>query len=84
MTALKKTESQMADKKGFPLIGQAQTLVSDAAAATFAGGSVAWDGASVYPSAADATAIAADITACRTAINSILDILEAHGLMKAS
>lgn len=68
---------------GLKVVGEQEATIADAAEATFAGGSVAWNGSSVYPSAADATAIAADITACRVKINAILDALIAHGLIAA-
>ena len=68
--ALAKQESQMADRDNNPLIGKAQTHVADAV--------VAHD---VNATFAD-TEVEAALDALGTKINAILDILEAHGLMK--
>jgi len=80
MTAIAKSNSQMADSSDFPLIGNAQTLVADAAVtATLTGVDTGTDMTS-----AQAATIVTDLTNLKTKINAILDILEAHGLMKAS
>jgi hypothetical protein len=82
MTALAKTESQMADGDGNPLIGAAQTLIADCVDAL--------DGATLTGSTltTSATPTVDELEACVGVlggkINAILDILEAHGLMKAS
>ncbi len=87
MAALKDTDSQLADKNQFPLIGEAQTLLADltivfttddpgmssATALTIA------DGDLFTP--AEAIQFVTNVTA---RLNAIQDILEAHGLMKAS
>jgi len=72
MAALKASESQLADRTGRPLIGAAQTLVSDASVAH-----------ALNATFSDTEAEAA-LNALGTKINAILDILEEHGLMKAS
>lgn len=72
MTAIKKSVSQLADKNNMPLIGLAQTLVSDASVAH-----------ALNATFSD-TEVEAALNALGTKINSILDILEEHGLMKAS
>ncbi len=67
-----KQDAQMADKQDNPLIGPAQTLVADmvttAATQTTPFG---------FSTGAQADSIA-------TRINLIIDVLEEHGLMKAS
>jgi len=75
MTALRKEKSQLADSAQNPLIGEAQTLIADAKV------DYADDG-SANDLDTDARRVAA-ANATNGKINSILDILEAHGLMKA-
>ena len=78
-------DSQLADASDNPLIGPAQTLVADHAIAyttddpglTAASTTTFADG-DLFP-AAEAHQLAVDLSA---KINAILDILEAHGLMK--
>ena len=72
MTAINVQDSQLADKNNKPLIGLAQTLVADAV--------VAHDVNATFSD----TEVEAALNALGTKINAILDILEAHGLMKAS
>jgi hypothetical protein len=67
MAALKKQNSQLADRNDFPLIGNAQTLLADLVAIT--GGE--------SPTEAEHNLVV-------TKVNAILDILEEHGLMKAT
>ena len=90
-----KQDSQLSDSTGNPLIGEAQTLVADASSVTLtysandpgttANGAVTFaDGtalvaASMYEFADE---VEAALSAHAAKINSILDILEAHGLMK--
>ena len=71
MTAINKHDSQLADGDNNPLIGNAQALIADMAT-TAATTSTPYG----FASAAQADSIA-------TRINLILDVLEAHGLMKA-
>lgn len=71
MAALKKTNSQMADGSGNPLIGAAQTLVADAVTAH-----------ALNATFSD-TEVEAALNALGVKINAVIDILEAHGLMKA-
>ncbi len=66
----KPSESQMADRNGRPLIGPAQTLVADASVAH-----------ALNATFSD-TEVEAALDALGGKINAILDILEAHGLMK--
>lgn len=130
MTALNKQNSQLSDANDFPLIGNAQTLVSDSAKTlatisaaaptavtltyssndpgTTANGAVTIaDGTALVAAEVfevldefessisklvtlgvelrtDHATIITDLTTHDTKINAILDILEAHGLMKAS
>lgn len=72
MAAIKVQDSQLADKNGNPLIGAAQTLISDASVAH-----------ALNSTFSDTEAEAA-LNALGTKINAILDVLEEHGLMKAS
>jgi len=72
MAAIKRSVSQLADKNGFALIGLAQTLVTDASVAH-----------ALNATFSD-TEVEAALNALGTKINAILDILEEHGLMKAS
>jgi hypothetical protein len=69
--AIAVSDSQMADKDGHPLIGVAQTLVADVAT-TGATNTTPYG----FTTAAQANALVA-------AVNSVLAILKAHGLMKA-
>lgn len=77
-----KENSQLADRNGAPLIGTAQTLVADCTDAL--------DGATLTGSTltTSATPTVDELEACVGVlggkVNAILDILEAHGLMKAS
>jgi hypothetical protein len=66
--------SQLADSGGRPMIGSAQTKIADALLSYV-------DDGSANDLDTDAKRIAAT-HATNTIINSILDILEAHGLMK--
>lgn len=66
----RKADSQTADAAGNPLIGAAQALIADQST-TAATQTTPWG----FASQAQADAIA-------TKINAILDVLEAHGLMK--
>lgn len=96
--ALAKGESQLADRDGDPLIGEAQANVADAATSL----TITWtandpggtpNGAITI---ADGDAISnaeigefleeveAGFAALTTKVNAILDVLEAHGLMKAA
>lgn len=87
-----KQNSQLSTADNRPLIGPAQTLVADTAAATSA--AVATTAATNttpygYTTAAQAdaiitaiNAIRVDVAAVRTTILAALDVLEAHGLMK--
>lgn len=63
-------DSQLADRNGRPLIGLAQTLIADASVAH-----------ALNSTFSDTEAEAA-LNALGTKINAILDVLEAHGLMK--
>ncbi len=63
-------ESQLADRGGNALIGSAQTLVADAV--------VAHDVNSTFSD----TEVEATLDALGVKINAVLDVLEAHGLMK--
>ena len=72
MTAIAATDSQLADKNGLPLIGTAQTLIADAVVAH-----------NINATFSD-TEVEATLNALGVKINAILDVLEAHGLMKAS
>ena len=72
MTAIDTRDSQLADKNGLPLIGTAQTLIADASVAH-----------ALNATFSD-TEVEAALNALGTKVNSILDILEAHGLMKAA
>ncbi len=87
MAALNKANSKMADASDLPLIGNAQTLVADI--------SLTYTTDDPGLTAADATTIADGdtiavgeslqaFTDVHAKINAILDILEEHGLMKAS
>ncbi len=67
-----KSASLVADKNGAPMLATAQTLVSDAVVAHDLG------------TALTVTEVEAALNALGVKINSVLDILEAHGLMKAS
>lgn len=75
-----KSNSQLADRNGAPLIGTAQTLVADCVDAL--------DGATLTGSTltTSATPTVDELEACVGVlggkVNAILDILEAHGLMK--
>lgn len=66
----RKSDSQLADRTGRPMIGAAQALIADQAT-TAATQTSPWG----FASQAQADALA-------TKINAILDVLEAHGLMK--
>jgi hypothetical protein len=72
MAAPAKQDAQLADRYGYPLVATAQTLVADASVAH-----------ALNATFSDTEAEAA-LNALGTKINAILDILEAHGLMKAS
>ena len=89
MAAPKKTDCQLADSADFPLIAAAQTLIADY--------SITYSTDDPGLSAADATVITdgdlntfviGEFTQALTdiagKINAILDVLEAHGLMKAA
>lgn len=65
-------DALFADRNNRPLIGAAQALIADASTAH-----------ALNSTFSDTEAEAA-LNALGTKINSILDILEAHGLMKAS
>lgn len=72
-----KSASTMADKNSKPMIATQQALVADAAVtATLTGVDTGTD-----MTAAQAATIVTDLTNHTTTINSVLDILEAHGLM---
>lgn len=71
-----KHDSQLADGDGLPLIGSQQSLIADAKV------DYADDG-SADDLDDDAKRIAA-ANATNTIVNSILDVLEAHGLMADS
>ncbi len=87
-----KEKGLLADKYGRPMVTDAQTFVADTAAATSV--AVATTGATSttpfgYTTAAQADAIVTainairtDLAATRTTVLAILDVLEAHGLMK--
>ena len=85
-----KANSQLADASGDPMIGQAQTLVADMAAITAYSAPLAAQAVTVVSEAAtdldDAAAaletLRDEVAAMRLIVNSTLDILEAHGLMK--
>lgn len=68
--ALAKHLSQAADRDGNPLLGPAQTAIADAV--------VAHDVNATF----DDTEVEAALDALGVKINAILDVLEAHGLMK--
>lgn len=70
--AITKQGSQMADRDGNPLIGPAQTHIADAV--------VAHDVNATFSD----TEVEAALNALGVKINAILDVLEAHGLAKAS
>lgn len=72
MTAILAQDSQLADKNNFPLVGLAQTLIADASVAH-----------ALNATFSDTEAEAA-LNALGVKINAILDVLEAHGLMKAA
>lgn len=65
-----KGDSQLADRAGKPLIGTAQTLVADAVVAH-----------ALNATFSD-TEVEAALDALGVKINAVLDIIEAHGLMK--
>ncbi len=69
-----KSEALLADKNGRPLLGVAQANIADALL-TYV------DDGTANDLDTDAKRIAA-MLATNTIINSILDVLEAHGLMK--
>jgi hypothetical protein len=65
-----KQDSLLSDRNGLPLLGEAQTLIADAVVAH-----------ALNSTFSDTEAEAA-LNALGVKINAILDILEAHGLMK--
>lgn len=65
-----KQDSQLADKTDNPLIGSAQTLVADAVVAH-----------ALNATFSD-TEVEAALDALGVKVNALLDIVEAHGLMK--
>ena len=85
-----KANSQLSDKSGDPMIGEAQTLIADPGAITNITAATPAQGVTVTSNAAtdldDAYASLAllenEVTALRVVVVSILDVLEAHGLMK--
>ena len=87
MAALVAKNSQLADKNQFPLIGLAQTLVADPSI-TYTTDDPGLTAASVLTVADGDTISAAEtlqaLTDVHAKIAAILDILEEHGLMKAS
>lgn len=72
MATITKFEAQLADGSQNPLIGQAQAHVTDASVAH-----------ALNATFSD-TEVEGALNALGTKINSILLVLEAHGLMKAS
>jgi len=82
----KKGDCQISDSSGRPLIGEAQTLIADLTMTytTDDPGQSAAD--TVVIADGDATVAVAEFTQAilnlNTKINAILDVLEAHGLMK--
>ena len=72
MAVISKSTSQMADGLGNPLLGPAQTLVADASVAH-----------ALNATFSDTEAEAA-LDALGGKINSIFDVLMAHGLMKSA
>lgn len=87
MVAINKSDSQLADKNQNPLVGDAQTLLADLVI------TYATDDPGITPDSAIAIAdgdlfpaaeglIALEEVVAK--VNAILDILEAHGFMKAS
>lgn len=67
-----KSNSQLSDKSGNPMISDAQAFVSDA------------NTAHALSATFTDTEVEAALDALGVKINAILDILEAHGLMKSS
>lgn len=76
MTTINRFDSQFADADGDPLLGPAQAHIADAKV------NYADDG-TANDLDTDARRVAA-MNASNTTLNSILAVLEAHGLMKAS
>lgn len=80
--AINKSESQLADNSGYPLIGVAQAHIADCTDAL--------DGATLTGSAltTSATPTVDELEACVGVlggkINAILAVLEAHGLVKSA
>ena len=72
MAAPARTSAQLADRNQNPLIGEAQALVSDASTSH------------ALNATFDDTEVETALDALGTKINAVLDILEEHGLMKAS
>ncbi len=72
MAAITKATSQMADRDGNPLIGPAQANVADAVVAH------------ALNATFDDTEVEGALDAQGVKINAIFNILEAHGLAKAS
>lgn len=70
MANVKRGDSQLADSNSNPLIGEAQTLVADAVVAH-----------ALNATFSD-TEVEAALDALGVKINALLDVVEAHGLMK--
>ena len=85
------SRSQLADDDGDPMIGQAQALVADSAVTATTQPNVDEDGITAGGFITRAARVAhvtmteallVDVALNSTKVNAILDILEAHGLMK--